>query len=237
MYLTAAESRSAARSLAGFSLPEGIRAAVFPNTLAFSAAADELGGSYWQLGAQNVDSTPQGAYTGATSALMFKEAGAVYALVGHSERRHIFGETDEAAHNKTQACLDAGLIPVVCVGESESDRKEDKRQYRLKKQLFQVFTGLNLPSGAALVAYEPVWAIGSGEPCAPADADDVAGWIKLELSQSFGLTAAVLYGGSVTPDNVAGYLEREAIDGVLSGSASTRPDSVAAMLAAVEGSG
>lgn len=199
--------------------------AVFPSTLAAREVTLCLNGSGIAVGAQDVAWVPKGAYTGAVSAHMFKATGCKYALVGHSERRYVFNESDDDARKKIEACLDAGLIPVVCVGETQEDLNENKREYRLKKQLMKAFDGLQINGGKVLVAYEPVWAIGSGKPCSPDEADSVQGWIKMELKQYLKQEIPVLYGGSVNPENVVSYVARDVIDGVLVGGASTKLDS------------
>lgn len=199
--------------------------AIFPSTLAAREVALCLNGSEISVGAQDVAWVPKGAYTGAVSAHMFKSAGCKYALVGHSERRYVFNESDDDVRKKIEACLDAGLIPVVCVGETQEDLNENKREYRLKKQLMKAFEGLQINGGKVMVAYEPVWAISSGKPCSPDEADSVQGWIKMELKQYLKQEISVLYGGSVNAENVVSYVARDVIDGVLVGGASTKLDS------------
>jgi len=199
--------------------------AIFPSTLAAREVIMCLNGSRIAAGAQDVAWVSKGAYTGAVSAHMFKSAGCKYALVGHSERRYVFNESDDDVRKKIEACLDAGLIPVVCVGETQEDLNENKREYRLKKQLMKAFEGLQINGGKVMVAYEPVWAIGSGKPCGPDEADSVHGWIKLEVKQYLGQDIPVLYGGSVNPENVVSYAARDVIDGVLVGGASTKLES------------
>lgn len=197
---------------------------IFPNVLNFVEAVEKLADTDIAIGAQNVNWTPQGAYTGAASALLFKQAGAKYALVGHSERRYIFNESDEATRKKVDACFDVGIIPILCIGETQEDLDNNKKEYRLKKQLTKALEGSEITS-EIIIAYEPVWAIsegGQGKPCTPADADDVHGWIKNEMKQYTDEDVSVIYGGSVGPDNVVSYVEREVIDGVLVGSASTK---------------
>ena len=203
--------------------------AVFPNTISFIKTLElkEVGVS---VGAQNVAWTPKGAYTGATSADIFASAGATYALVGHSERRHIFGETNEDVRNKLEACIDAGIIPVLCIGESEEDLADDKREYRLKKQLMKALAGLKIEEGKMMIAYEPVWAIGSGKPCSPEEADLVHKLIKSELVNYTDTKVPLLYGGSANESNVVSYLSYDDIDGVLSGGASTNFESFASII-------
>ena len=186
------------------------------------------------VGAQDVAWVDKGAYTGAVSAQMFADVGCNYALVGHSERRHIFGETNDDVRKKIEACLTANLIPVVCIGETEVDLQENKRDYRLKKQLLKAFENLELNGGKVVVAYEPVWAIGTGKACNPVDAESIHSWIKLELKQYFDHEIPVLYGGSVNAQNVVSYVEQEDIDGVLVGGASTKLDIFFDVIKAVE---
>ena len=238
MYLGYEESLALAKEIAGMKVDQKkVTVGVFPNFVLLHDVVERLRGSNIAVGAQNVSWSPAGAYTGAVSAYLVKDIGCEYALVGHSERRHIFGEHDNDVRKKVEACLSVGLIPVVCIGETKEDLDADKRQYRLKKQLSSVFDGLVLNGTPVLIAYEPVWAISSGTgniPCTPADADDVIGWVKQELKQYTANEIPVLYGGSVDDKNVVSYLSREAIDGVLVGSASTRADSFRGIIAAAQ---
>lgn len=223
MYLNESESVTVAEKLStGLSVPQGVSVAVFPNTLAFSAVREVIKKSPIALGAQNVSWVPKGAYTGASSAELFHDAGATYALVGHSERRYIFGETDEAVRKKLEACIDAGLTPVVCIGETKEDREEMEAEYRVKKQIMKLFEGLK-NNHMVIVAYEPVWAIGTGEACDSSEAVRMITLIKEEIHQYYSSTVPVLYGGSVDEKNADQYLSHGIIDGVLVGSASTDP--------------
>jgi len=235
MYLDLNESKTLAEAMAGESFDDKkVSVAIFPSTLALSKVEEMTRESKIAVGAQDVYWISKGAYTGAVSALMYKIAGCKYALVGHSERRHLFGETDEDVRKKIEACLDAGLVPVVCVGETKEEKDEGKRQYRLKKQLMKAFEGLKINGGSVMVAYEPVWAIGAGDPCNPADADDVHGWIKGELKQYFDKEIPVLYGGSVNEKNAADYFSLETIDGVLVGGASAKLESFTALIKSIK---
>lgn len=233
MYLGPEQSIALAQALSSVAIPTDVTAAIFPTALSFQTVKYNLNQSAWQLGAQNVAWTPEGAYTGAVSAEFFKAAGAQYALVGHSERRHIFNETDSDARKKMEACIKAGLTPVLCVGETAEDKAGGKRQYRLKKQLLTALENLNRNGSEILIAYEPVWAItgsGEGEVCTPSDVADVHGWIVEEVKQ-FGLVnPPILYGGSVKPENVAAFAALPEVAGVLVGSASIHPESLTAIL-------
>jgi triosephosphate isomerase (TIM) len=235
MYLDFDESNILANALLQEKFNESkVNLAVFPSTLSVREVSMAMKDSNLSTGAQNVNCVPKGAYTGAVSAQMFANIGCGYALVGHSERRYIFGETNDDVRKKLEACLDAGIVPVVCIGETEEDRKEGKRQYRLKKQLMKAFDGLDLGDKEMIVAYEPVWAIGTGNACDPDDADDVHGWIKLELKNYFDNDIPVLYGGSVKAENVVSYVSRDTVDGVLVGGAAAKLETFLPLIRAVE---
>jgi len=214
---------------------EKVDLAVFPSTLALREVVMSTNDTEFSVGAQNVAWVEKGAYTGAVSAQMFADVGCGYALVGHSERRHIFNETNDAVRKKIEACLEINLIPVVCIGETGEDLENGKREYRLKKQLMKAFENLELNGGKVMVAYEPVWAIGTGKACDPKTADEVHTWIKTELKQYFETDIPVLYGGSVKAENVVSYVALDTIDGVLVGGASAKLDSFTELIRAVEG--
>ncbi|MDP2693073.1 MAG: triose-phosphate isomerase [bacterium] len=197
--------------------------AVFPSMLSLLEVRDKLA-SKVSIGAQNCAWVSKGAYTGEVSAHMLASVGCQYVLVGHSERRHVFGESNELVRKKLEAVLDAGLTPVLCIGETQEDKDEEKTQYRLKKQLLKALEGLKVYDNKMIIAYEPVWAIGSGVPCLPADADDVHGWIKNEVKQYLDFDIPVLYGGSVNSENVLSYVSLDTVDGVLIGGASVKLD-------------
>lgn len=186
------------------------------------------------LGAQNCAWVPKGAYTGAVSAHMLKDAGCQYVLVGHSERRYIFGESSEDIRKKVAAAFDAGLTPIVCIGESKEHKEAGKREYELKKQLMKIFEGLDTTGHDFMIAYEPLWSIGTDEPCLPADVDDVHGWIEIEMKQYTTARVPVIYGGSVEAENVVSYLTRETVAGVLVGHASTKFDTFWPLIQAAE---
>ncbi len=221
MYLDHHESLSLAQAIRDtIQIPSQVVCGVFPNTLAFVQVHDLLQGTSISVGAQNVSWVPRGAYTGATSAEFFHTAGARYALVGHSERRYIFGEQDDDVRKKLEACLDANLTPVVCVGETADDRASLKAEYRIKKQIMKLCEGLQA-TVPIIIAYEPVWAIGTGDACDPGEADRMITLIKHECQTYLSQQIPVLYGGSVDEKNAGTYLSYGSIDGVLVGSAST----------------
>ena len=237
MYLNCDESISFAESLKKENLKDkNTEIAFFPTALAMILVQNVLKKSGVHFGMQDCSWAPKGAYTGAISALMFKEAGCKYALVGHSERRRIFGESNADVRKKLDAVLDAGLIPVLCIGETKEDKDGNRTKYCLKKQLREGLEGLDASSDKIIIAYEPVWAIGTNNPCLPADADDVHGFIKQEVKKYLKGEAAVLYGGSVNADNAASYTKLETVDGVLAGGASVKIDKFMPLVKAVRNS-
>lgn len=226
MYAGQKQSLELAAAYRDLILPEGVKGIVAPTALAFSAVKENLVSSTWEMSAQNIAWVPEGAYTGAISAEMFSQAGANYALIGHSERRHIFGESDSDVAKKISAAVSAGLIPILCVGESLEDLEAGKRQYRLKKQLLALEK--IEASAPIMVAYEPVWAIGGsgqGRRCLPADVEDVHGFIRTELATFGFVDSPILYGGSINGDNANEYLLPE-VNGLLVGTASIHPEEV-----------
>jgi triosephosphate isomerase len=187
-----------------------------------------------KAGAQNIYWEPKGAFTGEMSVAMAAEAGAEAALVGHSERRHVFGETDEEAAKKVRALLDAAVTPLLCVGEKIEQREAGETLAVVERQL-GALTGLDAAAlGKVVIAYEPVWAIGTGKTATPADAAEVHAAIRRWMNDK-GVPAAaarILYGGSVKPSNAGSLLSEPEIDGVLVGGASLDPEAWAAIVGA-----
>jgi triosephosphate isomerase len=167
---------------------------------------------------------------------MAREAGAVFSLVGHSERRHLFGETDEHVARKVRAARRSGLTPLVCVGETLEERRAGRVEAVILRQLRAALGPLEEGEGRFLVAYEPVWAIGTGETATPADASGAQGLLRSLLDERLGTARStrvpILYGGSVKPDNAAELMAAPEVDGVLVGGASLEPASWAALVAA-----
>ena len=200
---------------------------LFPPALSVTAVREALGEHDIGVGVQSIHWEESGAYTGEISAGMAVEAGAGFALVGHSERRHVFGETDEETGKKVAAAAGAGLVPVLCVGETLDQRKEGRLEEVILRQLDAGTAGLDDDAVARiLVAYEPVWAIGTGETATPEDAADAHGRLRARLRDRIGDAAdavPILYGGSVKPHNAAELLAASDVDGVLVGGASLDP--------------
>jgi len=187
-------------------------------------AARILSGTRVALGAQNMHWEESGAYTGEVSPRHLEEVGCRYVILGHSERRTLFGETDAGVRRKAAAALGLGLIPIVCVGETEEERTSGATEVVLARQVAGSLGGVDLPDPARLVvAYEPVWAIGTGKVATPGEAQASHGTLRGELRKIFGAEAAphvrILYGGSVKPSNAADLLREPDIDGALVGGA------------------
>jgi triosephosphate isomerase len=182
-----------------------------------------------RLGVQNIHWEEQGAFTGEVSASMALQAGASHALIGHSERRHVFGETNDEVSLKVGAALRHGLIPVVCVGETLAERNAGRVDEVILHQLDAVLPALASDRDRVLIAYEPVWAIGTGETATPSDASAAHGTLRRRLEAVWGAHSAgavpLLYGGSVKPENATELLGASHVDGVLVGGASLDPKS------------
>ncbi len=187
------------------------------------------------LGAQNVDWHESGAYTGEISASMLAKLDVSYVIVGHSERRQYFGETDETVNLRAKAVIAAGMTPIVCVGETETEYDDGKTMDVVLSQVSGGLAGIDPDTVAGLVmAYEPVWAIGTGKACSPDRANEVCEAIRIRIGEEFGSAAAesvrIQYGGSVNPGNVKELMAKRHIDGALVGGASLDPDKFAAVV-------
>jgi triosephosphate isomerase len=201
---------------------------ICPPSINVPAAVDAARGSNVQIGAQNLFWAKEGAYTGEISGPMIKASGAQWVIIGHSERRQYFGDTEDSILKKTVAALDAGLKPIVCVGELLDHRESGATEGILQAQFRGAIAGLPADSFAQIViAYEPVWAIGTGRTATPEIASDAHRFIRSQAAAKYGEDAAaalrILYGGSVKPDNVKSLMAQPEIDGVLVGGASLDP--------------
>jgi triosephosphate isomerase len=198
---------------------------VAPPFTAVHAVAAAVRGTSIKVAAQDVYWEREGAFTGEVSPAMVKEAGAAYAIVGHSERRRLFGETDASVSRKTLAAIAAGLTPIVCIGETLEERERGEMLTVLDRQIKDGLDQLTaVQIGVLVVAYEPVWAIGTGRTATAAQAGEAHAHIRKRLRQWFGGGAAdtcrILYGGSVKPDNIRELIAEEDVDGALVGGAS-----------------
>jgi triosephosphate isomerase (TIM) len=208
---------------------------ICPPFIDLAAAVAAVKGSSIRIGAQNVAWAKEGAFTGEISGPMIDATGATHAIVGHSERRQNFGETDETVLKRTQAALEYGLTPIVCVGERLQERESGNTAALLTSQFQKGIAGLTSQQFAKIViAYEPVWAIGTGKTATPEIAADAHRVIRGQVREKFGKDAAdavrILYGGSVKPDNTRTLMAQPEIDGVLVGGASLDPVSFASIV-------
>ena len=208
--------------------PDNVVIALAPPFTALATVAQHLKGRPYVLAAQNLHWEDQGAFTGEISGSMLKEFGCRYVIIGHSERRRYFGESDSIVHKKIAAAFRHGLQPILCIGESWDQRLSGQTEHVLSFQLTEALEGVEKNQALSLViAYEPIWAIGSGRPAAPEQAQEVHQHIRTELialwGREVGDQVPILYGGSVTPDNIAALLAESEVDGVLVGGACLDP--------------
>ena len=209
--------------------------AVCPPFVCIPAAVEAAKGSQVSIGGQNLFWEQEGAFTGEVSAHMLLAAGCTHVIIGHSERRQYFGETDDTVNRKLERALQAGLTPIVCVGEVLAEREAGLTEDVLRRQCIGAFRGISVEKAAKLtVAYEPVWAIGTGRTATPEIAADAHQVIRAEAAKALGNELAknlrILYGGSVKPDNAKSLMSQEEIDGALVGGASLDPKSFAAIV-------
>lgn len=237
MHKTQAEAR---QFMAAF-LPQvvelvEVEVLICPPFTALAAVAQSLAGSRVGLGAQNMSPQTQGAFTGEVSGPMLKDSGCTHVILGHSERRTLYGEAEALVGEKVMAALTHGLVPVVCIGETLEQREAGQTDQVNRRQLLAALRGLTPEQVAGLViAYEPVWAIGTGKNCDPGAAQATTAAIRATVREAFGQEAAsrvrIQYGGSVKPANIADYMAQPDIDGALVGGASLEPESFAAICA------
>ncbi len=228
MYKTTAEAKAFAKEFKKIYVPSDVRVAIFAPFTQLAALAEEFRGSGIGLGAQNVHYEKEGAYTGEISIPMLTEIGVEYCIVGHSERRQYFNETDETVNLKAKALLAAGITPIICVGEDLYQREHNYQDKLVAEQVANALAGIS-PEDAAktVIAYEPIWAIGTGRTATPIQANQMCEVIRRELTKIYDEETAdrvvIQYGGSVKPENATEILNMEEIDGALVGGASLEP--------------
>ncbi len=236
MYKTPAEATQFVEAflplVAGHSRDE---IALFPSVTSLATVVLAVAGSKVMAGLQNMHFAEEGAYTGETSASMLKAVGATHTLIGHSERRQYFNETDEVVNRKLHTALKHGIVPVVCLGEVLAEREAGETASVLKAQITGALAGISADQAAPIViAYEPVWAIGTGRTATPEMAVEAHRIVRAEVARMLGTEVAsamrILYGGSVKPENASSLLGEEEIDGALVGGASLKADSFAAIV-------
>ena len=214
---------------------KGVEVVVAPPATALASVAQAVAGTGVEVSAQNIYPKDEGAFTGEISAPMILDAGCKWVIIGHSERRQYFGETDESVKQKTVAALAAGLKPIVCIGETLQEREAGKTLEVVGRQVQAVLDVLATKPGVGVLAYEPVWAIGTGKVATDAQAQEVHAAIRQQLakkSQQLADVTRILYGGSVKPDNAKALLGCPDIDGALVGGAALKADSFAAIVEA-----
>ena len=236
MHKTGTEARELIAAFADVATDDGPEVVVCPPTTALAAAVEAADGTSIRIGAQNMHSEPHGAFTGEISAGMLLDLGVEVVILGHSERRALFGETDEALERKVPAALNAGLEPILCVGETEEQRDADETEQVLTTQIEADLADVSDGDLAKVViAYEPVWAIGTGNTATSEQAQEACALIRgllAERDESAAAAGRILYGGSVKPGNAEELLSQEDIDGALVGGASLEPDDFSAIVRA-----
>jgi len=230
MHKTVAEARALIQGIrSGAGDVEHCQVVIAPPFTALTAAAEEIKGSAITLAAQNVHWEPKGAFTGEISPMMLRDVGCGMVILGHSERRQYFGETDASVNRKTRAVLNAELRPIICVGETLEERNSGLYENVVAKQLEYGLNGLTGEDLLRIIfAYEPVWAIGTGRTASPETAQEMHGYIRSRLFEMFGENAGkvrILYGGSVKPENIDALMRQPDIDGALVGGACLEAES------------
>jgi triosephosphate isomerase len=241
MNTTLAEAKALAAGVGkGVGTNTAVDVAVFPPFPWLLPVAEAIKGSAVALGAQNVYSEPKGAFTGEVSPAMLAECGCEYVIIGHSERRHVLGEPDGAINHKVHTALEAGLHVILCIGETLAERQRNLQERVFQRQVYAATAGLTDEQFARLtLAYEPVWAIGTGHTATPEQAQQAQSNIRGRLASLYGDKIAgslpILYGGSVTAENAGGLLAQPDVDGALVGGASLKADSFLGIVKAAGG--
>ncbi|MWC30874.1 triose-phosphate isomerase [Paenibacillus sp. MMS18-CY102] len=230
MFKTVGEATSFFAEVKGKAEVAGVESVICAPFTALPALVEAAKGTSISIGAQNLHFEDNGAFTGEISGVMLADLGVKYVIIGHSERRAYFAESDEIVNKKTHAAFKHGLTPIVCVGEKLEEREAEQTKEVCKVQTEAAFKGLSAEQAAQVViAYEPIWAIGTGKSSTAADAEDVIAYIRGIVAGLYGEATAnavrIQYGGSVKPNNVAEYMGQANIDGALVGGASLEPAS------------
>lgn len=239
MNKTPSEAKALAEAIVTKAKDASCDVVICPTAICIPAAVEATKGSNVAVGAQNVHFKESGAYTGELAANMLTEAGVKYVIIGHSERRQYFGETDETVNLRTKAALAAGLLPIVCVGESLTEREQGIMDDTVRRQTKIALLGVSAEYAKKVtIAYEPVWAIGTGKTATADQADEVCGIIRETVKALYGSEVSdvirIQYGGSMNAGNAAELLAKPNIDGGLIGGASLKPDDFAVIIGAAE---
>lgn len=230
MFKTIGEAVSFVEEIKGKAEIDGVESVICAPFTALPALAEAVKGSSIKIGAQNMHWEENGAYTGEISGAMLKDIGVDYCVIGHSERRAYFAETDETVNKKVQAAFRYGIVPIICVGEKLEEREAGQTKDVCRVQTEAALQGLSAEQAAqAVIAYEPIWAIGTGKSSTAEDANEVIRYIRERVAAQFGSEVAekirIQYGGSVKPNNVREFMQQPDIDGALVGGASLEPAS------------
>lgn len=237
MYMNCKEATQLVRTIkAGVYKFHDVITVICPPFTALTTVSDELKDSEIGLGAQNMHFETEGAYTGEISPPMLKEIGCRYVILGHSERRTHFKESDSFIQKKVKTALKYSLLPIVCVGETLQEREAGKHWEVVNRQIDQSLADISGDEiTKVIIAYEPVWAIGTGKTATPEQAEEMHAFIRGVLSEKFGEETSsklyILYGGSVKPDNIESLIEKPNVDGALVGGASLKAESFAQLVA------
>ncbi|UFJ39949.1 triose-phosphate isomerase [Brevibacillus humidisoli] len=239
MFKTVREAVDFVKQLPADDPATGVEKVICAPYTALPALSEQLRGTSYLLGAQNMHFAEEGAFTGEISPLMLKELGVHYVIIGHSERRQYFNETDESVNQKTKAALQHGLKPIVCVGESLEEREAGRTGEVVRRQTEAALAGISPEQAKQIVvAYEPVWAIGTGKSSTAEEANETISQIRGVMAAKVGEEAAqairIQYGGSVKPDNIDSFMRYPDIDGALVGGASLKADSYLQLVQGVQ---
>lgn len=239
MNKTPSEAKALAEAIAAKTADAKCDVVICPTAICIPGAVEATNGSNVEVGAQNVHFKESGAYTGELAGNMLTEAGVKYVIIGHSERRQYFGETDETVNLRTKAAIAAGLTPIVCVGESLDEREQGIMDDTVRRQTKVALLDVSADDAKnVVIAYEPVWAIGTGKTATADQADEVCGIIRETIKGLYGAEVSeairIQYGGSMNAGNAAELLAKPNIDGGLIGGASLKPDDFAVIVAAAE---
>lgn len=235
MFKTEKDALQFAEAVKGKTDVEGVEAVICAPFINLPAMSKAVEGTSLKLGAQNMHWEEDGAYTGEISPSMLTSLGVTHVIIGHSERRAYFAETDETVNKKVHAAIQHGVIPIVCVGESLEQREQQKTEQVCQEQVEAALAGLTSEQlSNVVIAYEPIWAIGTGRSSSAEDANQVISFIRQTIANQFDSTTAnqirIQYGGSVKPENIGEYMAQPDIDGALVGGASLEPDSYVELL-------
>lgn len=235
MFKTVSEAVAFFEAVKGKAEVAGVESVICAPFTNLPALVETAKGTTIAIGAQNLHFEDNGAFTGEISGVMLKDLGVKYVLIGHSERRQYFAETDETVNKKVHAAFKHSLVPIVCIGENLEEREAGTTKDVCRVQTEAAFKGVSAEQAAqSVIAYEPVWAIGTGKSSTSADAQDVIGYVRSIIAELYDQATAdairIQYGGSVKPNNVAEYMGQADIDGALVGGASLEPDSFIALV-------